>query len=200
MQKSSLTNHVYNAILSRRTIRRFTQKQLSLEILKKLVNAARLAPSAANLQPLEYVIVNEKNVCSQIFEALGWAAYLTPRWTPSVEERPVAYNVIVVKDTTNKYYPRDVGFATENMVIAAEENDIGSCILCNINRDTIREIINAPKEYEVDSIIALGYKAEHPVVEELTDSVKYWRNEQGVLHVPKRNLEDIIHLNGFLER
>ena len=197
MQKPAQTNHVCDAILSRRTIRRFIQKQLSLEILKKLVNAARLAPSAANLQPLEYVIVNEKNACSKIFETLGWAAYLTPRWIPSIEERPVAYIIIVVRDSTNKYYPRDVGFATENIVIAAEEEDIGSCILYNINRAAIREIIHAPKEYEIDSIIALGYKAEYPVVEELTDSVKYWRDEQGVLHVPKRKLEDIIHLNGF---
>ena len=49
----------------------------------------------------------------------------------------------------------------------------------------------------VDSVIALGYKAEHPVVDDLVDSVKYWRDENEILHVPKRKLEDVMHINSF---
>ena len=47
----------------------------------------------------------------------------------------------------------------------------------------------------VDSVIALGYKAEKSVVEDMEDSVKYWRDEKQVLHVPKRKLQDILHIN-----
>ena len=188
---------VYNAIISRRTIRRFQKKPIKLDLLRRFVNAARLAPSAANLQPLEYFIVTEKEPCSKIFETIGWAAYITPKWTPSVEERPTAYIVILVNDTNNKFYPIGVGLSSENIVLAAEEEGIGSCILYNIDRGKIQEILKIPKTLHVDSIIALGYKAENPVVEDLKDSVKYWRDENEVLHVPKRRLEDIIHINKF---
>ena len=188
---------VYEAILSRRSIRRFQQKPINIELLRNFVNAARVAPSAANLQPLEYFIVTEEDLCSKIFETIGWAGYIKPTWKPSKNERPTAYIVILVKDINNKYYLRDVGLASENIVLASEEKHIGSCILCKIEKDKIQEILKIPDTLHVDSVIALGYKAEQVVVEDLKDSVKYWRDENEVLHVPKRNLEDIIHVNKF---
>ena len=97
----------------------------------------------------------------------------------------------------NKWYQRDVGFATENIVLAAEGEGIGSCILCNVNRDKVREILKIPDEFEVDSVVALGYKSEKSVVEDFKGSVKYWRDENQILHVPKRGLKDIIHVNRF---
>ena len=114
--------------------------------------AHRSGASAANLQPLEYFIVNEKKLCSKIFETIGWAGYIKPKWSPSEEERPTAYIIILVTDINNKYYSRDVGLATENIVIAAEAENIGSCILCNIDRDKIQKIleseeINANRAY-----------------------------------------------------
>ncbi|UCD14333.1 MAG: nitroreductase family protein [Thermoplasmatales archaeon] len=197
MDEKNPCNKIYDVILSRRSIRRFQQKPIDVEVLKKFVNAGRLAPSAANLQPLEYFIVNEKKLCSKIFETIGWAAYIKPKWRPSIEERPTAYIIVLVTDIKNKYYSRDAGLATENIVLAAEAENIGSCILCNINRDKIREILKIPKSLNIDSLVALGYKAEQPVVEDMKDSIKYWRDENMVLHVPKRKLENIIHVNSF---
>ncbi|MBN2599698.1 MAG: nitroreductase family protein [Candidatus Thermoplasmatota archaeon] len=188
---------VYDAIISRRTIRRFEQKPVKIEILKKCVNAGRLAPSAANLQPLEYCIVTDKILCTQVFGTLHWAAYIQPKWIPKETERPTAYIVVLVKDTQNPYYERDVGLATENIILTAEGEGLGSCILCNIERVKIQELCNIPLSLAVDSVIALGYKAEMSVVEDLKDSVKYWRDDDDILHVPKRNLDDIIHLNKF---
>jgi nitroreductase len=188
---------VYEAILSRRSIRRFHQRPVKLEILKKCVNAARLAPSAANLQSLEYCLINDKILCKNLFETLHWAAYIQPKWTPKESERPTAYIVVLVNNTQNPYYERDVGLATENIVLTAEADGLGSCILYNIERVKIQELCHIPMSHAVDSVIALGYKAEEPKVENLKDSVKYWRDEKDVLHVPKRKLEDIIHLNGF---
>jgi len=168
-----------------------------LKLLKKFVNGARLAPSAANLQPLEFIIVNEKNLCKKIFETLGWAAYIKPKWAPSENERPVAYIIMLINDTKNNYAIRDISLASENIVLASEEEGIGSCIMCNVNRERIRELFKIPNEILIDSVIALGYKAENPVIVDFIDSVKYWRDENEVLHVPKRKLEDIIHLNKF---
>lgn len=189
--------NVYETILSRRTIRRFTQQALAHDMLKKYVNAARLAPSAANLQPLEYIIVDEKNLCDHLFETLEWAAYIQPKWTPRQHERPTAYIIVLVKDIKNPYYQRDVGLATAHIVLSAEADGLGSCILCNINREKIQTIFKIPKEITVDSVIALGYKAEISIVEDLDTSVKYWRDDHDVLHVPKRRLKDIVHINRF---
>jgi len=189
--------NVYDAILSRRSIRRFQQKPISLDLLRKFVNAARLAPSAANLQPLEFFIVNKKELCNKVFETLSWAGYIKPKWTPRIEERPVAYIVMLVKDKTNKWYLRDVSLASENIILAAEEKEIGSCLLCKIDKQRLRVILKIPDEVILDSIIALGYKAEKSVVEDFTGSVEYWRDENEVLHVPKRELKDLIHINKY---
>ena len=188
---------VYKAILSRRAIRRFKQKPIDIEILKKLVNAARVAPSAANFQPLEYFVVTEKGLCYKIFETLGWAGYIKPKWTPHENERPTAYIIILVHEDISSYYKWDVGLAAENIMLVAEEEKIGSCMLLNIKRDKLRGILNIPNSLLIDSVIALGYKSEISVIEDMKDSVEYWRDEQEVLHVPKRKLEDILHVNKF---
>jgi nitroreductase len=188
---------VYETIISRRSIRRFKQKPIDIKILKKLANAARLAPSAANLQPLEYVLVYEKKICSRIFETIGWAGYITPKWKPDKNERPVAYIIILVREDCNKYYKWDVGLSAENIMICAEEEGIGSCILLNINREKIRKILDIPDSLYIDAVIALGYKFEKAIIEEMTDSVKYYRDEYDVLHVPKRKLDDILHINTY---
>ena len=92
---------------------------------------------------------------------------------------------------------RDVSFAAENIILAAEDKEIGSCILCNIDRKKLREILKIPKEVILDSIIALGYKSEKSIVEDFDGSVEYWRDENEVLHVPKRKLEDLMHINKY---
>jgi len=191
---------VYNAILSRRSIRRFQQKPIKIDILKKLVNAARLAPSAANLQPIEYFIVDDKDLCEKIFETIGWAGYIKPKWTPSENERPVAYIIILNKDIDKNWNIRDASLSSENIVLCAEAEGIGSCILLNVDKEKIKEILKIPEEIFIDSVIALGYKAEKSVVEDYVDSVKYWRDEKQVLHVPKKKLEDVMHVNKFLNK
>ena len=190
-------NSIYEAILSRRTIRRFKQKPVDVKLLKKFVNAARVAPSAANLQPLEYFIISEKKLCARVFETLGWAGYIKPKWTPDESERPTAYIVILVREDLNKYYKWDVGLSSENIMLVAEEENIGSCILLNINRKKLREILGTPDSLYIDSVVALGYKSETAIMEDMVDSVEYYRDENKVLHVPKRKITDILHINTF---
>jgi nitroreductase len=103
----------------------------------------------------------------------------------------------MITDPTNPWYQRDVGLASENILLAAESVNIGSCILCKIDKNQIRSILHIPDQIEIDSVIALGYKAEISMVEELTNSVQYWRDEKNIMYVPKRKLEDIIHIDGY---
>jgi len=194
--KKKLKNDVYNLIISRRSIRRYKQKKVKTDLLKKLVNSARLAPSAANLQPLEYIIINDKEKLKEIFKTISWAGYLKD-WNPSIEESPTAYILILSKQTKNDWYIRDSSLAAENIILTAENEGLGSCIILKFEKEKIRKYLKIPKERIIDSIIALGYKSEKPIVEDIDDSVKYWRDKNGIVHVPKRKLEDILHINKF---
>lgn len=189
---------LYKLILSRRSIRQFKPESISRPILEKLVNAARLAPSGANIQPLEFIVVDDEKLRKQIFPCLRWAAYIAPEGNPKPGHEPVAYIVILVNlRVGNEGYERDIGAAVENMILTAWEAGIGSCWIASAERENIREILKVPVNYKIDSLLALGYPYEEPVVEEMKESLKYWKDKQGRLHVPKRKLKDIIHFNGM---
>ncbi len=191
--------NLFSVMVGRRTVRRFVQRSLPAGLLERCVDVARLAPSAANLQPFEYVVVSDREGCARVFPALKWAAYLEPAWVPAEGERPVAYIVMVARDE-KPFTLRDMGLAASSMVVLAESEGVGSCILCNIDKERIRRILGVPDSFFVDAVIALGYKAEEPVVEEREDTVKYWRDSDGVLHVPKRPLSSVLHRGSFRGR
>jgi len=185
-------------ILGRRTIRRFEQEPVSKRHLETIVDAGRLAPSAANLQPLEFVVVDENNLKPRLFSYLKWAAYIAPAGIPPPGFEPAAYVVTLVNTAVRgDMFEYDVGAAVQNMTLAALSLGYGSCWLLSIDRDRIRDILNVPSDYRVDSVLALGRPAEDPVAEEMTDSCRYWKDAEGRLHVPKRPLRDIFHENGF---
>jgi len=80
--------------------------------------------------------------------------------------------------------------------MVAYDEGLGSCILGAVEREKLREILKVPEFLAVALVVALGYPAENPVVEPVKDGdIKYWLDENGVLHVPKRNLKDIVRWN-----
>jgi nitroreductase len=185
-------------IKRRRTIRQFRPGELPLSLLKELVDGGRLAPSAANLQPLEFLIATDLNLRKEIFSCLRWAAYINPAGDPKPGQEPTAYIIILVNtNIREKGYEYDVGAAAQNIILGALSKGIGSCWLISINRERLREVLKIPDNYLIDSVLALGYPAEEPVIEDFKGSIKYWKDEAGVLHVPKRKLEDILHINLF---
>ena len=189
---------LYELIVSRRSIRQFKPEPVSKEILEKLVNAARLAPSASNLQPLEFIVADEDELRKKLFPCLKWAGYIAPQGNPKQGHEPVAYIVVLVNlEVRGKGYEWDMGAAVENMILTAWEEGIGSCWLLSVERKNIKEILKVPENYKIDSVIALGYPDEKPVVEVMDGSLKYWKDKQECLHVPKRKLEDIVHFNVF---
>jgi nitroreductase len=189
---------VHDLILSRRTIRQFKADPIPRELLTRLAEAGRLAPSAANLQPLEFIAVDDRTACARLFPCLKWAAYIAPNGDPRPGFEPSAYIVVLVNTAIrDKMYEYDVGAAVENMILAALAESVGSCWLISIDRPKIAEVLGVPVGYRVDSVLALGQPAESPVAEEMRDSVKYWKDEVGRLHVPKRPLAAVLHVNGF---
>ena len=102
---------VYEVAVSRRSIRRFKDIPVPHQILGRCVNAARLAPSAANLQPLEYIVVNDDRLLAEVFATLGWAAYIRPAGDPPEGKRPKAYIVIVSSSAATAFTARITALA-----------------------------------------------------------------------------------------
>jgi len=189
---------VLDLALQRRTIRRFQKRHIPYDLLQSCVDAARLAPSGANLQPCEYVIVDDEALLPEVFSTLKWAGYITPKGNPPPGEEPRAYIVILLnRHKRPQGGNHDVGIAAAYISLAAFEKGLGSCLLASIDRDKLREILKLPDHCDIDLAVALGYPNESPVVEDFVDSVKYWKDQQGVLHVPKRQLGEVLHHNKY---
>jgi nitroreductase len=137
-------------------------------------------------------------VCADVFPCLKWAAYIAPEGDPKPGHEPAAYVVTLVNTRIReKMFEYDVGAAMENMILAALGEGLGSCWLLSIDRDKLKAVLGVPDEYRIDSALALGYPAEEPKAEDLKESQKYWKDAEGRLHVPKRTLRSVLHINRF---
>ncbi len=188
---------VYKNILERRTIRRFQPRPVPYKILERCVNAGRMAPSGANLQPWEFIIVDDKNKAQNVFPTLAWAGYLENGAPPKGQE-PMAYIVILLnKEIRPRGGHHDTGMAAQNIMLTAHEEGLGSCCIGSVQRNRLRAILNIPETREIDLVIALGYPAEKSKAEKARESIKYWKDDEGILHVPKRCLKDLVHRNSY---
>jgi nitroreductase len=202
--KEIIMSDVLSIIKSRRTVRRFAPRPVELLALTQLVDAARMAPSAANKQPLQYVVVHDHGVCGRVFLNVAWAGYIRPRRNPGPGQEPRAYIVILVDKRIAGEHgaPADVGAAAQNIMLAAWSMGIGSCWMGAIQRPEIMEILHIPENMSIDTLVALGYPAEEPVTEDIEDdaepsAIKYYLDAKDRLHVPKRRLSTIGHLDVY---
>jgi len=181
-------------VYKRRTIRRFKQDPIDLKILKKLIDFARVAPMARNIQALEFVIIQNSEIKEKIFPLVNWAASLPPdQGTPEKGREPTAYFVVLLNtNIKSSYVDFDVGAAVENILLGAVNYGIGSCWMGSINKNKIRELLEIPENFEIKHVISLGYPDEESIMEIYKDSFKYWKTSDGQMHVPKRTLDDII--------
>lgn len=183
--------NVSKALINRRTIRKFKQIPVEEEKLRCLVNYARLAPFAANIQSLKYKIITNSELTDKIFQNVKWAGYL-PDASPLPDERPPAY-IAVLGDTNIKdSFETDAGAAVTSILLGAWEMGIGGCWMGAINRKEISSILNLPQQYSLLYIIALGYPAQESKECEYKNSPKYFYDDNNILNVPKLSLNDII--------
>jgi len=184
-------------ITNRRTIRKYAQKDVPREVLLRCVDAARLSPSGANRQPLKYVIVNDQELIKDVFSTLKWAGYL-PDFQPSEQEMPRAYIVILLDKSVHENPGHDAGIAAMSISMVAYDEGLGSCILGAVDREKLRGMLKVPDGLDIVLVVALGYAAESPVADRVKDGdVKYWLDENRVLHVPKRSLEEVVKWNRY---
>ncbi len=184
-----------------RSYRRFYEdKSIPREVLTEMVDSARLIPSAQNLQPLRYMIVDgaERNT---VFSHLKWAGYLSEWDGPEKGERPSAYIIMLTDTDVAKVVKWDHGIAAQTILLCAASHDMGGCIIGSVNRDGLAADLSIPSKYTIELVIALGYPLEKVLIEEINtgDSIKYYRDNEANHHVPKRKLEDVMFFPGKIK-
>ena len=157
---------IYEKITSRRTIRKYVQKEVPREVLLKCVDAARLSPSGANRQPLKYIAVNDHELTREVFSTLKWARYL-PGYQPTENEMPQAYIVIVLDKSISENVSHDAGIASMSISMVAYDEGLRSCILGTVNKEKLKEILKVPVGFDIVLMVALGYPSENPIVDKV---------------------------------
>ena len=181
-------------VTKNRTIRRFRgATRISAVRLRRLVDLARLSPSAANRQPLKYILVNTPGRNKLVFPCLAWAGYLKGWPGPAEGERPSAYIVVLGDTAIADSFDCDAGIAVQSIMLGAVEAGLGGCIVGSIERDGLRKALVIPRRYQILLVLALGEPAEKVEIETTSGSdIRYWRDDRGVHHVPKRRLCDVV--------
>jgi len=143
------------ALKQRRSIRSFQNRPVPKEILTDIIDCGRLAATARNLQPWEFIVVTEAETRKNIAQLTDYGKFIA--------QAPVC---IAVFCQETKYYLEDGSAATENILIAAQACGLGSCWVAGDKKpyaEKIRCLLGVPENYRLVSLVALGYPAEKPL-------------------------------------
>lgn len=182
-------------IKKNRSYRRFYEDHtVDRDTLKELIDLARLSASAANRQPLKYIPITDPDLRETVFDNLSWAGYLKDWPGPEPGERPAAYIIILHDTDISENCWCDPGIAAQSMLLGATEEGLGGCLFGAVSRKELRKALDIEDKYDILYVLALGKPQEEVKLETVGDDgdIKYWRDEEGVHHVPKRPLEEII--------
>ncbi len=185
---------IRDLVVKNRSVRRFNQeREIDENELLDLVDLARLSASAANRQPLKFKLSWRPETNDIIFPKLAWAGYLEDWKGPEEGEKPTGYIIILGDTTITDNYFVDHGIAAQSILLGAVENGLGGCMIAAFDRESMRKDLEIPEHLEPLMVIALGEPGEKIVLEEvIEDDIRYYRDENGTHHVPKRPLKDIV--------
>jgi nitroreductase len=182
-------------IQKNRSYRKFQEEQpVNENVLKELVNFARLSASSGNVQGLKFYLCNNPVENRIIFPTLRWAYYLKEWNGPPEGERPAAYIIILGDTEIHKTIEVDVGIAAQSILLGAVSMGFGGCMIGSLDRVSLRKKLGIPDRFDIPLVIALGKPLEKIVIENVGDdgNIEYWRDEYQVHHVPKRELDEMI--------
>jgi len=185
---------LYDLIRKTRSFRRFQEEEfVHIDVLRSLVDMARLGGSARNVQPLKYILINDPEINAKIFPHLGWAGYLKDWPGPEEGERPAAYIVCLLDTHLSPEADCDLGIATQNILLGATEKGLGGCRIASFS-SRLKDLLSIDDHLKVLLVVALGKTVEKVSLEERQSDadIKYWRDADQVHHVPKRTLQEVI--------
>jgi nitroreductase len=154
------------ALKTRRAVRAFRPDPVAREVIEDIVDCARLAASAINVQPWEFVVVTEPAMRQRLADITDYGKHIA--------QAPVCVAVLC-RET--KYYLEDGAAATENLMVAARAHGLGSCWVAGDKKDyapRILEALGAPPRLKLISLVPMGLPAEQP-------------------EPPKRPLTEVLH-------
>ncbi|MEA3326952.1 MAG: nitroreductase family protein [Chloroflexota bacterium] len=178
-----------------RSYRRFDESyRIDGEILRELVQLAQYSPTGNNMQPLKFWLSNTPEMNNLIFPHLGWAGSLKDWKGPKEGERPSAYIIILGDMEIQINFGVDHGIAAQSIMLGVAEKGLGGCMIGSAKREGLCKSLGIPERYKILLVLALGKPVETVITEPLKSDgqIRYYRDAEGVHHVPKRSLDDLI--------
>ena len=142
---------VFEAIQERKSIRAYQDTLVPREKLEKILEAARLAPSARNIEPWHFIAVTDKET-KKILSKGRFAKFLA--------EAPVVIVACGDKKASPDWYAVDVALAVENMILTATSEGLSTCIVGSFEEKEVKETVKVPDNFEVLLLLAVGYSRE----------------------------------------
>jgi len=169
---------VFEAIQKRHSVRSYLSDEVSSGKLEKILEAARLAPSAGNIQPWHFVVVTDQQMRKKLSKG-RYAKFLaeSPVVLVGCGDRRASPNCCVV-DTT---------IAMLNIVLTATSEGLGTCWIGSFNENQVKKLLSIPERFRVIALLALGYRRE---TRELTSKVLHFFRR-------KKTIEKIASLEKF---
>jgi len=160
-------NSFSELVKSRRSIRKYLDKKVSRDKIEKCLEAARLAPSAENVQPWRFIVVDEPGLINKLAKEAFSSIYFPMKF---VGKAPVVIIMLAKLDLiANRigkqiqgihYYFIDMGIAGEHLVLQAQELGLATCWIGWFHPNRVRKLLKIPKSYKIVSLLSLGYPAE----------------------------------------
>jgi nitroreductase len=168
-------------VVSRRSVRQYNEKNVERDKIEVLVNAAMWAPTAGNLQPLNFVVVRDKGV----LEKVKLFSPGMPKTAPCVIAICADLEEAKLKggEFAKKIAPVDSAFAAQNILLKAHHLRLGTCVVKSYNEKSIARILGLPGEMAVLMLIAVGYydkRPKAPVRKSLSEVLHYENWEGGL--------------------
>jgi len=143
---------VFEAIRKRRSVRTYASKPVLMKKLEKILEAARLAPSAVNFQPWHFIVVTDPEKREIIAKSGRWAGF--------IGEAPVVIVGCGDRKASPKWYVIDVSIAMQNMVFAATAEGLGTCWVGSFDEKVVKRLLKIPAHMKVVALLTLGYPRE----------------------------------------
>ena len=180
---------------TRRTYRRFTQEPVPQKVLDDILLSTRYSSSAANRQPLRFIVIKDKEKVDEVFQHTTWAGQLPKElgW-PKDDERPTLFIAVIENPEISAWCDTDTGIALANMTLAAWAHGVGSCIIGACNKPVLSEMFGLSEKEKLHSVVAFGYPTHKSTIVDPEEDGKlnYYVDDKVDYYVKKRKLSDTV--------
>lgn len=159
---------VFRCVSTLSSVRTYQDREVSFEVIQKVLEAGRLAPSAHNDQPWEFVLITEKQKLKDMAKYCMSGRFISQS----------AFGVVVLTDPGSKWREIDTTRAAQNMILTAWSLDLGSCWIGKFDADGLRNLLNVPDRWDILTVLPFGYFDKRMITTE-----KYRKDPEEVFHL-----------------